>query len=132
VLFLDVDRFKTINDTLGHATGDGVLVEYARRLLASVRSTDTVARLAGDEFVVVLENLHTREAAAAIAQKIVEQIGGTAFEIDGRSLRVTTSIGVAFHPANEPPATPSDLLANADAALYRAKSAGRNTYGFSD
>jgi len=132
VLFLDVDRFKTINDTLGHATGDGVLVEYARRLLASVRNTDTVARLAGDEFVVVLENLHTREAAAAIAQKIVEQIGGTAFEIDGRSLRVTTSIGVAFHPANEPPATPSDLLANADAALYRAKSAGRNTYGFSD
>lgn len=132
VLFLDIDHFKTINDTLGHATGDGVLMEYARRLLASVRNTDTVARLAGDEFVVVLENLHAREAAAAIAQKIVDQVGGTAFDIDGQGLRVTTSIGVAFQPASEAPATASELLARADAALYRAKSAGRNTFGFSD
>ena len=132
VLFLDIDRFKTINDTLGHATGDGVLVEYARRLLASVRATDTVARLAGDEFVVVLENLQAKEAAAAIARKIVDQIGGAPFELDGQRLRVTTSIGVAFHPADEAPATSSELLARADAALYRAKSAGRNTYGFSD
>jgi diguanylate cyclase (GGDEF)-like protein/PAS domain S-box-containing protein len=132
VLFLDIDHFKTINDTLGHATGDGVLMEYARRLLASVRNTDTVARLAGDEFVVVLENLHLREAAAAIARKIVDQIGGTPFEIDGQSLRVTTSVGVAFQPASEAPTTASELLARADAALYRAKSAGRNTFGFSD
>jgi len=132
VLFLDIDHFKTINDTLGHATGDGVLMEYARRLLASVRNTDTVARLAGDEFVVVLENLHAREAAAAIARKIVDQIGGTLFDIDGQGLRVTTSIGVAFQPASDAPATASELLARADAALYRAKSAGRNTFGFSD
>jgi diguanylate cyclase (GGDEF)-like protein len=132
IVFIDVDRFKTINDTLGHATGDGVLVEYARRLLASVRATDTVARLAGDEFVVVLENLQAKEAAAAIARKIVDQIGGAPFELDGQRLRVTTSIGVAFHPADEAPATPSELLARADAALYRAKSAGRNTYGFFD
>jgi diguanylate cyclase (GGDEF)-like protein/PAS domain S-box-containing protein len=137
VLFLDVDHFKTINDTFGHATGDGVLVEYAKRLLASVRSTDTVARLAGDEFVVVLENVHTREAAVAVARKIVQQIGTSAFELDGQSLRVTTSIGIAFHQPTEAAVTDAaitdaDLLARADAALYRAKSAGRNTFGFSD
>ncbi|KLN56467.1 putative diguanylate cyclase YegE [Variovorax paradoxus] len=132
VLFLDVDHFKTINDTLGHATGDGVLVEYARRLLASVRTTDTVARLAGDEFVVVLENVHTREAAVAVARKIVQQVGTAPFEVDGRSLNVTTSIGIAFHQAADASVTAADLLARADAALYRAKAAGRNTFGFSD
>jgi diguanylate cyclase (GGDEF)-like protein len=137
VAFADIDHFKTINDTFGHATGDGVLVEYAKRLLASVRSTDTVARLAGDEFVVVLENVHTREAAVAVARKIVQQIGTSAFELDGQSLRVTTSIGIAFHQPTEAAVTDAaitdaDLLARADAALYRAKSAGRNTFGFSD
>ena len=132
VLFLDIDYFKTINDTLGHATGDGVLVEYAQRLLASVRSTDTVARLAGDEFVVVLENVHTREAAVAVARKIVERVGTVPFELDGRSLNVTTSIGIAFHQAADASAGAADLLARADAALYRAKAAGRNTFGFSD
>ncbi|MBT2334907.1 PAS domain-containing protein [Variovorax paradoxus] len=132
VLFLDVDHFKTINDTLGHATGDGVLLEYAQRLLASVRGTDTVARLAGDEFVVVLENVHSREAAVAVARKIVHQVGTVAFELDGRSLKVTTSIGIAFHETTDASVTAADLLARADAALYRAKAAGRNTFGFSD
>lgn len=132
VMFLDIDHFKSINDTLGHATGDAVLVEYARRLRASVRAADTVARLAGDEFVVVLEHLHTREAAVATARKIVQQIGGTPFELPARSLQVTTSIGVAFEQPDGGALEPAALLARADAALYRAKSAGRNTFGFSD
>ncbi len=132
VMFLDIDHFKRINDTLGHATGDAVLVEYAKRLKAGVRSTDTVARLAGDEFVVVLENLHMREDAVATARKIVQQVGSAPFQLEGRSLHVTTSIGVAFHRGADAAVEPSVLLARADAALYRAKSAGRNTFGFSD
>jgi diguanylate cyclase (GGDEF)-like protein/PAS domain S-box-containing protein len=130
LLFLDIDRFKAINDTLGHACGDGVLTEYARRLLASVRSTDTVARLAGDEFVVVLENLRTQEAAAVVAQKIIGQVASPSFQIDGRTLEVTTSIGIAFLQAVDISVTAEELLARADAALYDAKSAGRNRSAF--
>jgi len=131
LMFLDIDRFKPINDTLGHAIGDEVLVEYARRLRASVRSTDTVARLAGDEFVVVLENLRTQEAAAAVARKIVLQIGTSAFRFGAQPVEVTTSIGIAFHQASDAAATAEELLARADAALYAAKSAGRNRFEFS-
>jgi diguanylate cyclase (GGDEF)-like protein/PAS domain S-box-containing protein len=130
LLFLDIDSFKAINDTLGHACGDGVLAEYARRLLAGVRGTDTVARLAGDEFVVVLENLRTQEAAAAVAQKIVGQVASPAFQVDGRTLEVTTSIGIAFLQAVDISVTAEELLARADAALYDAKSAGRNRFAF--
>ena len=110
--------------------GDGVLAEFARRLKDSVRSTDTVARLAGDEFVIVLENLPAQEAAAAVAGKIVARISAPAFRLDGRQLEVTTSIGVAFHPPSDAAVTPSELLARADAALYAAKAAGRNTFAF--
>ena len=107
-----------------------MLTEYARRLLASVRSTDTVARLAGDEFVVVLENLRTQEAAATVAQKIIGQVASPAFQVDGRTLEVTTSIGIAFLPAVDISVTAEELLARADAALYDAKSAGRNRSAF--
>jgi diguanylate cyclase (GGDEF)-like protein/PAS domain S-box-containing protein len=131
LMFLDIDNFKAINDTRGHATGDGVLTEFARRLLASVRSTDTVTRLAGDEFVVVLENLSTQDVAAVVARKIVGQVSVPAFRVDGRLLEVTTSIGIAFHQAIDSAVTPAELLARADAALYRAKSAGRNRFEFS-
>lgn len=130
LMFLDIDHFKSINDTLGHASGDGVLVEYARRLRTSVRGTDTVARLAGDEFVVILEEVGTQETAARVARKIVGQINASAFRIDGRALDVTTSIGVAFHPAVDASVTAEQLLARADAALYDAKAAGRNTFAF--
>ncbi|RZL86154.1 MAG: diguanylate cyclase [Variovorax sp.] len=131
LMFLDVDRFKAINDTLGHAAGDGVLVEYARRLRACVRSTDMVARLAGDEFVVVLENPGTQESAAAVARKIVSQISAPAFQVEGRLLEVTTSIGVAFHRATGSSVSAEELLARADAALYDAKLVGRNRFAFS-
>ncbi|MBT2323334.1 PAS domain-containing protein [Variovorax paradoxus] len=131
LMFLDIDRFKGINDTLGHAAGDSVLVEYARRLSASVRSTDTVARLAGDEFVIVLENVGSQEAAAAAARKVVAQINAPAFRIEGQPLEVSTSVGIAFHAAGAPAVTAEDLLARADLALYNAKTAGRNRYEFS-
>lgn len=130
LMFLDVDHFKTINDTFGHAVGDAVLVEYARRLLASVRGTDKVARLAGDEFVLVLENLGGPQAAATVAEKIVERIGGTPFVVEGQTISVTTSIGVVFHWAADSAATAEELLARADAALYNAKAAGRNRFEF--
>ncbi|SFO53740.1 PAS domain S-box-containing protein/diguanylate cyclase (GGDEF) domain-containing protein [Variovorax sp. OK605] len=130
LMFLDIDRFKTINDTFGHALGDAVLVEYARRLMASVRGTDKVARLAGDEFVLVLENLSGPHAAATVAEKIVERIGTLPFVVEGQTIAVTTSIGIAFHRAADTSASAEELLARADAALYNSKAAGRNRYEF--
>jgi len=131
LMFLDIDWFKKINDTHGHASGDGVLVEYARRLLASVRSTDTVARLAGDEFVVVLENVRDEEAARVVARKVLAQVNVPLFSIHGRDLSVTTSIGIAFEQPGGAAVSAEELLARADAALYAAKSAGRNRFAFS-
>ena len=130
LMFLDIDHFKTINDTFGHAVGDAVLVEYARRLLASVRGTDKVARLAGDEFVLVIENLSGPQAAATVAEKIVQRIGEQPFVVEGQTISVTTSIGIAFHWAADSSATAEELLARADAALYNAKAAGRNRFEF--
>jgi len=130
VMFLDIDRFKAINDTLGHAVGDAVLAEYARRLKACVRASDMAARLAGDEFVLVIENLKQREAVAAVASKIVAQINHPAFRVDGQRIEVATSIGIAFHGPAESAVTAAELLARADAALYAAKAAGRNRYAF--
>jgi diguanylate cyclase (GGDEF)-like protein/PAS domain S-box-containing protein len=128
LMFLDIDHFKSINDTLGHAMGDDVLVEFARRLQANVRSTDTVVRLAGDEFVIVLEGLDRPEGASTVARKVITCVDAAAFQLDGRSLNVTTSIGVAFHLPAGAGVTTAELLARADAALYRAKAAGRNTF----
>jgi diguanylate cyclase (GGDEF)-like protein len=123
--FLDVDKFKAINDTLGHAAGDEVLRQFARRLTKCVRETDTVARLAGDEFVVVLEGLHTGAEPHLVARKIVSMMRRP-MQVEGRSLAITTSVGVAFEAdAN---IAPADLLARADAALYEAKAQGRNTF----
>ncbi|MES2187162.1 MAG: diguanylate cyclase [Pseudomonadota bacterium] len=130
LMFLDIDYFKGINDSLGHLGGDMVLVEFARRLRASVRTTDAVARLAGDEFVVVLENLGGQDAAEAVAAKIVAQVGSLPFELEGRLLEVTTSVGVVLHWPVQEPGDGADLLARADAALYDAKGLGRNRYHF--
>lgn len=124
LLFLDVDHFKQINDTLGHAAGDQVLKTFAARLKDSVRNTDTVARLAGDEFTVILEGLHNAEEPHVIARKILENIRQPILLPD-RTLEVGTSIGVAFSDAS---CTEAELTAKADDALYEAKRAGRNTY----
>ncbi len=125
LMFLDVDHFKSINDTLGHAAGDAVLKEFALRLQTSVRDTDCVARLAGDEFVVILEGLHDASEPERIAHKILAQVGG-GFSIDGEPLRLSTSIGIAFH--GQGTISPHELLDRADKALYEAKAAGRNTF----
>jgi diguanylate cyclase len=120
--YLDVDHFKQINDGLGHATGDAVLRELARRLAASVRSTDTVARLAGDEFVVVLEQVGSPLECERIAAKLQDAIRPP-FELDGRTVQVTSSIGIAWSAHPEQVA----LAHVADEALYRSKHAGRDT-----
>ncbi|BEP42448.1 hypothetical protein GmRootV15_30370 [Variovorax sp. V15] len=130
LMFLDIDHFKAINDTMGHAVGDAVLSEYARRLQGCVRGTDMVARLAGDEFVLVLEGLGTPEAAAVVAEKIVDRVHTPPFVVDGQRVDVTTSIGIAFHRASGSSATAEELLARADVALYNAKAAGRDRFAF--
>lgn len=124
VAYLDIDRFKLINDTHGHATGDLVLIEFARRLRATVRVTDTVARLAGDEFVVLFEHLGSSEELAALGRKIVEAMR-PCFLADSLSLAVTTSVGLAVAA---PGIGRDALLRQADEALYAAKAAGRDSY----
>ena len=120
--YLDVDHFKQINDSLGHAGGDAVLREFGRRLNASVRNTDTVARLAGDEFVIVLEQVGSPLECRRIGDKLLEAMQAP-FEIDGKQVPVTASIGFAWsaHPEQ------ATLTHGADAALYESKGAGRNT-----
>ena len=125
VMFLDIDHFKTINDSLGHAGGDAVLREFARRLLDSVRITDTVARLAGDEFVLLLEGVTNLADLDTLADKVVASIR-PAFDVAGMPKAITTSAGIAVYDGSGIDA-PS-LLAQADRALYRAKQLGRDRY----
>ncbi|HSV54595.1 MAG TPA: diguanylate cyclase [Burkholderiaceae bacterium] len=127
LLFLDVDHFKSINDTHGHQAGDVVLQEFAMRLKLAVRMTDTVARLAGDEFTVILEELHTPQEAEQVAGKIVAALVPP-IEITGGSVQVSSSVGVAFCAGGREHCSESRLLALSDQALYEAKRAGRNTY----
>lgn len=127
VLFVDLDRFKNINDTYGHAAGDTVLVEIARRLSTSVRDSDTVARLGGDEFVMLLCNLPTPDDIAVVAERILVACSlpikvGTGFH------QVSVSIGIAAWPGDG--ATVDALLHNADLAMYSSKGEGRNTLRF--
>jgi len=127
LMFLDIDHFKAINDSLGHAAGDTVLKEFAKRLQKTVRTTDTVARLAGDEFVVILEGLHDVKVVTLIADKIIAEMN-VPFVVDQHILKVTTSVGISHHDASEGDITPGVLLERADKALYEAKSAGRNVH----
>lgn len=122
LVYLDVDHFKQINDSLGHASGDAVLREFAKRLSATVRSTDTVARLAGDEFVIVLEQVGSARECARIADKLLEAVRAD-FLVDGQPRRITTSIGIAWSAHPEQAA----LAHAADEALYQSKRAGRDT-----
>ncbi|HTF14153.1 MAG TPA: diguanylate cyclase [Burkholderiales bacterium] len=124
LFYLDLDRFKDINDARGHAAGDALLKAFAERLNACVRETDTVARLGGDEFVILLEDVREDGDARAVADKIIDAMRRE-FHVDSKALRVTTSIGVAFTRGDT---TSEDLMKQADAALYEAKGAGRNRY----
>ena len=134
LLFLDLDNFKAINDTLGHQSGDRLLVKVAARLQACVRAADTVARLGGDEFVVILQHLHRAEPQAAaeaqaIAQKIIASLNEP-FTVDNREVHSPPSIGIAlFRDAQQ---TVHELLQRADLAMYQAKAQGRNTLCFFD
>jgi diguanylate cyclase (GGDEF)-like protein/PAS domain S-box-containing protein len=128
LLYLDIDRFKSVNDSLGHAAGDQLLREFASRLRSSVRAADTVARLGGDEFVVLLEDLHTGQDAEGVAEKILTSMRAPA-QFDGREIFITTSIGIALYDGE---AEPDELMRRADQALYQAKAGGRNAFRFAE
>jgi two-component system, sensor histidine kinase LadS len=125
VMMIDLDHFKAVNDTLGHPTGDRLLIEVGMRLQQCIRETDSVGRMSGDEFVVVLAGLPDDNDATAIAEKIIQSLAEPVI-IDGHALRVGCSLGLAIHPDDG--ADSYTLLKNADIAMYRAKIAGRNRY----
>ncbi len=125
---IDIDHFKTINDSLGHAAGDLVLQEFARRLRQAVRASDTVFRLAGDEFTIVLEGVNTSAQCAPVAAKVIELLA-TPFVIGGRTLPVSASVGVAW---NAGAVSAHSLSEQADRALYAAKAGGRNCFRIAD
>ena len=127
VLFVDVDHFKHINDSLGHTVGDQLLKSIARRLVSCVRTSDTVSRHGGDEFVVLLSEVGRAEGAALSADKILAALSA-AHHIDNQDLRVTVSAGIGVYPDNGTDA--ETLLKSADAALFHAKARGRNDYQF--
>ena len=127
VLFLDLDRFKLVNDSLGHPAGDRLLVEVARRLESGLRPGDTVARLGGDEFILLLEGLHGRDEAEQIASRILQALTEP-FEIDDRDLYLSASIGIAMASGDSPGA----VIRDADAAMYRAKNEGKGRHAMFD
>jgi len=127
VLCLDLDRFKDVNDTLGHATGDALLEEVAARLKENVRDVDLVGRLGGDEFAIVAEEVETPEGAMRLARRVCNALGA-GYDVNGHEITTSASIGIALGPlAGEPIEV---LMKNADLALYRAKDDGRNTFRF--
>jgi diguanylate cyclase (GGDEF)-like protein len=125
VMFVDLDHFKAINDTLGHTAGDELLLEMARRLRSCVRDDDTVARLGGDEFTIILSELRHPEDAVTVAEKIIAAVQKSMI-VGGMPIEVSASIGIALYPVDG--TDPESLLRNADSAMYRAKESGRNTY----
>ena len=127
VLFIDLDRFKNINDTLGHDAGDALLREVGNRLKHCVRQTDTVARLGGDEFVVLLEDISEPGHVAKVARKILSDLAGSLDTI-GQEFRVTASIGISIYPLDGE--DEQTLMKNADIAMYHAKQEGKNNFQF--
>ncbi|PKF61744.1 GGDEF-domain containing protein [Psychromonas sp. psych-6C06] len=127
LMFIDLDNFKHINDTLGHSAGDQVLIESSERLLASVRKTDTVARLGGDEFLLILPDLKNNQQATVLAADIL-QLFEQPFHVQGHEFFTSTSIGLSIYPQDGD--NPDTLLKCADMALYRVKDNGRNSFSF--
>jgi diguanylate cyclase (GGDEF)-like protein/PAS domain S-box-containing protein len=125
LLFLDLDNFKSVNDSLGHAVGDMLLVETARRLSEAVRDSDTVSRLGGDEFVVLMDDLEDEADTLRTAERLLKSMEPS-FLLEGRELFMSTSIGIAVFPRDGD--EPGTLIRNADIAMYRAKEHGRNQY----
>jgi diguanylate cyclase (GGDEF)-like protein/PAS domain S-box-containing protein len=127
VMFIDLDRFKAVNDMLGHAAGDELLCECAKRLTACVREGDVVARLGGDEFVVLLTDVQATDTVVAIAERMLEQLSAP-YHLHGHDARASASIGIGMYPADGCNVTV--LMKNADIAMYHAKSKNRNNYQF--
>lgn len=127
VLFIDLDRFKNINDSLGHHTGDKLLMSVAKRLTLCVRESDIVSRIGGDEFVIVLTAINDNSDAAIIAEKILKEIS-MPYEINGSVLNTSPSIGISIYPNDGD--SVNDLMSTADVAMYHAKEHGRNTYHY--
>jgi diguanylate cyclase (GGDEF)-like protein len=127
VLVVDLDRFKVINDTLGHGPGDQLLIEIARRLSSAIRSADTVARTGGDEFLLLLTDIREAPDAAVIAAKIISELDKSV-SIGGAEVHTSASIGISMYPADGPDS--DTLVARADEAMYFAKQAGRNSFQF--
>jgi len=127
IMFLDLDRFKSINDTLGHKAGDELLIEVGERLANCVRSSDTVARLGGDEFTVIVPDVTDVHHISSVAQKIIEAVA-IPFTLEGQEVFVTTSIGISVYPMGGK--TVEALTKSADIAMYHAKSQGRNNFQF--
>ena len=129
VIFVDVDKFKSINDTLGHDAGDVLLKTIASRMQGSIRETDTVARLSGDEFIVLLDGCKDISDIFVAIKKLVSAFQAP-LNLANESFKVTMSMGVSVYPHNGESAT--QLLKNADIAMYKAKLEGRNRYKFFD
>ncbi|MGE5545519.1 MAG: diguanylate cyclase domain-containing protein [Solirubrobacterales bacterium] len=127
LMFIDLDGFKQVNDTLGHAAGDILLQQAAQRLTDCMRASDTVARLAGDEFTIIMQGIHGREDTAMVAAKILETLGQP-FDLDGRIAHVRGSIGIAIFP--EDAGDGPSMLELADAAMYAVKKRGKNNFAF--
>lgn len=127
IMYIDLDKFKQINDSLGHSVGDQLLIIVAGRLKGLIRKTDTLARLGGDEFTLLLEDVHAKESVVELAQKILNELSQVV-EIDNRQLAISCCIGISFYPQDAQ--TPEDLLKNADAAMYSVKNNGGNAFQF--
>ena len=127
LLFIDLDGFKEVNDTLGHELGDQLLLVVSQRFIGCLRGSDTVSRLGGDEFTVILRAIPTIEVAARIAQKILSSINELII-LEGHIVQVSASIGISIYPLNSEDS--QTLIQQADAAMYRAKQSGKNCYFF--
>ncbi|EXJ12773.1 putative bifunctional diguanylate cyclase/phosphodiesterase [Nitrincola nitratireducens] len=127
VMFIDLDRFKNVNDSLGHGTGDELLSMVSKRLKNCVRESDTIARFGGDEFVMLLHNISSESDAAHVADKVIHTLSAP-FQLSGREIVIGASIGIALYPNDDD--SPDNLLRDADLAMYRAKQSGRNQFMF--
>jgi len=125
VMYMDIDRFKPVNDTYGHSIGDALLRAFSTRLTHTMRASDTIARLGGDEFTIIMERINRTEDASALAAKIVTAMQAP-FDLDGTSVSISASIGLTFYRNED--ITPAELLHQADLLLYQAKQNGRNTF----
>lgn len=129
ILFIDLDNFKHVNDKYGHGVGDAVLKEIAKRLKQNIRSTDTIARIGGDEFTVLLSQVKEKKSICSIVKKIISEIKQT-IDHNGNSISVTASIGISIYPFDG--SSPEMLISDADDAMYQAKQNGKDCYSFSD